>query len=65
MWGERRCAYSVLGKDALPRPRRRWEDNIKMDFKEIAWEGMDWIDLVVGRDKWRAFVNTVMSVRFL
>jgi hypothetical protein len=62
---EKRGAYSVLvGKDTLGRPRRRWEDNIKMDSKEIFWDGMDWIDLVLGRDKWRAFVSTVMSVRF-
>jgi hypothetical protein len=55
----------LVGKDTLPRPRRRWEDNFKMDFKEIVWEGVDWIDLVLGKDKWRDFVNIVMSVRFL
>ena len=60
--GERRRAYSVLvGKDPLRRPRRRWGDNIKMDFKGIVWEGMDWINLVLGRDKWWGFVNTVMN----
>jgi hypothetical protein len=38
------------GNKSLGRPRRRWEDNIKIDFSEIAWGGMDWIDLAQGRD---------------
>ncbi|PNF13786.1 hypothetical protein B7P43_G12434 [Cryptotermes secundus] len=42
----------------LGRPRRRWVDNIKMDLREIGWDGMDWIDLSQDRDQWRAFVNT-------
>jgi hypothetical protein len=47
----------------LGRPRRRWADNIKIDFREIGWDGMDWIDLVQNMDQWRAFVNTVMNLR--
>jgi hypothetical protein len=44
-------------------PRRRWEDNIKMDLREIGWGGTDWIDLAQDRNKWRAVVNTVMNLR--
>jgi hypothetical protein len=47
----------------LGRPRRRWMDNIKMDLREIGWDGMDWIDLVQNRDQWRDLVNTVMNLR--
>jgi hypothetical protein len=46
----------------LGRPRRRWEDNIKMDVKEMGWGGMDWIRLAEGRDQWRVLVNTVMNL---
>jgi hypothetical protein len=49
------------GKRPLGRPRRRWKNNIKMDFREIGWGGVDWIDLVQDRDQWRAFVNTLMN----
>jgi hypothetical protein len=54
-WGEE-AAYRVLvgrpeGKRPLGRLRRRWEDNIKMDLREIRWGGMDWIDLVLDRDQ--------------
>jgi hypothetical protein len=52
------------GKRPLGRPRRRWEDNIRMDLREIGWSGTDWIDLTQDRDQWRAFVNTVMNLRF-
>ena len=45
------------------RPRRRWEDNIKMDLKEVGCGGMDWTDLAEDRDRWRALVNAVMSLR--
>jgi len=45
------------GKTALGRPKRRWEDNIRMDFKEIGWEGLDWLHLAQDREQWRAFVN--------
>jgi hypothetical protein len=51
------------GKKPLGRPRRRWEDNSKMDLREIGWGGMDWIDLAQDRDQWRALVNTVMNLR--
>jgi hypothetical protein len=54
------CVKDMGGKASWKRPRRRWVDNIKMDLTEIGWDGMDWIDLVQGRDKWRALVNTVM-----
>jgi hypothetical protein len=45
------------------RPRRRWVDNIRMDLKEIGWDGMDWIDLAQDRDQLRALVNMVMNLR--
>jgi hypothetical protein len=66
--GERRGAYRVLvgkpdGRRPLGRPRRRWEDNIKMDLREVGWEGMNWINLAQDRDRWRALVNTVMNLR--
>jgi hypothetical protein len=51
------------GKRPLGRPRHRWVDNIKMDFREIEWGGMDWIDLAQDRDQWKALVNTVMNLR--
>jgi hypothetical protein len=52
----------ALGTNSPPgRHRRRWEDNIKMDLKEVGWESMDWIDLAEDRDRWRALVNAVMN----
>jgi hypothetical protein len=51
------------GKIPLGRPRRRWVDNIKMDPREVGWEGRDWIDLAQDRDRWRAYVNAVMNLR--
>jgi hypothetical protein len=45
------------------RPRHRWEDNIKMDLREVGWRGMDWIFLVQDRDNWWALVNVVMNLR--
>jgi hypothetical protein len=51
------------GKRPLGRPRRRWVDNIKMDLREIGWDGMYWIDLAQDRDQWRALVKTVMNLR--
>jgi hypothetical protein len=45
------------------RPRRRWVDNIKIELREIGWDGVDWIDLAQDRDQWRALVNTVMNLR--
>jgi hypothetical protein len=66
--GEKRNAYRILvgkpeGKRPLGRPRRRWENNIKMDLREIGSAGIDWIDLAQDRDRWRALVNTVMNLR--
>jgi hypothetical protein len=66
--GEKRNAYRILvGKPKrerpLGRPTRSWEDNIKIDLREIGWGGMDWIDLVQDRDQWMALVNTVMNLR--
>ena len=60
--------YRVLvgkleGKRPLGKPRRRWEDNIKMDIHEVGWKGMDWINMAQDRDKCRAFVNAVMNFR--
>jgi hypothetical protein len=52
------------GKRPLGRHRSRWEDNNKMDLKELGYGGMNWIDLARGRDQWRALVNTVMNVWF-
>jgi hypothetical protein len=51
------------GKRPVGRSRRRLEDNIKMDLREIGWGGMDWIDLAQDRDQWRVLVNTVMNLR--
>jgi hypothetical protein len=50
----------MVTRDSL---RRRWEDNIKMDLREIGWGGMDWIDLAQSRDQWKALVNTLMNLR--
>ena len=51
------------GKRPLGRPRRRWEDNIKMDLQEVGCKGMDWIKLVQDRDRWRSIANAVMNFR--
>jgi hypothetical protein len=52
------------GRRPLEKPRCRWEDNIKMDVQEVGWEWcMDWIDLAVDRDRWRALVNVVMNLQ--
>ena len=51
------------GRGPLGRPRRRWEDNIKMDLQEVECGGIDWIDLAQDRDGWRALVNAVMNFR--
>jgi len=44
-------------------PRRRWEDNIKMDLQEVGCGRMDWVELAEDRDRWRALVNAVMNLR--
>jgi len=51
------------GKGPLERPKRRWEDNIKMDLQEVGCGGMDWIELVQNRDRWRALVTAVVNLR--
>ena len=65
---EGRGVYRVLvgkpeGKRLLGRPRRRWEDNIKMDLQEVGCGSTDWIELAQDRDRWRALVNAVMNLR--
>jgi hypothetical protein len=65
---EKRNAYRILvgkpvGKRPLGTPRRRWVDNIKMDLREIRWDGVNWIDMAQDRDQWRALVNTVLNLR--
>jgi hypothetical protein len=59
--------YRVLvrkpeGKRPLERPRRRWEDGIKMDLREIGWGGLEWIQLAQDRDLWLAVVNAVVNL---
>jgi hypothetical protein len=66
--GEKRNAYSILvgkpeGKRPLASPRHRWEENIRMDLREVGWEGVGWMHLARDRDQWRAPVNTVMNLR--
>ena len=50
-------------KRTLGKPRRRWEDNIKMDLQEVGGGGGDWMELAQDKDSWRALVNTVMNFR--
>jgi hypothetical protein len=64
--GKKRVAYRILvgipeRRRALESPRRRWEDNIKMDLQELGW-GMDWIELAQDRERWRPLVNMVMNL---
>ena len=66
--GEGRGVYRVLvgkpeGKRPLGKPRRRWEDNIKMYLQEVGGDCEDWMDLSQDRDRWRALVSTVMNLR--
>jgi hypothetical protein len=68
--GEERNVYKVLmgkpeGKRSLGKPRRRWEDGIRMDLSEIGSGSVDWIQLAQDRHRWRALVNTVMNLRVL
>ncbi|KAJ4427852.1 hypothetical protein ANN_25631 [Periplaneta americana] len=65
--GEYSNAYRVLvgrpeGKIPLGRPRRRWENNIKMDLREVGYDGRDWINLAQDRDQWWAYVRTAMNL---
>jgi hypothetical protein len=66
--GEVRVAYNILvgkpeGRRPLGRLWRRWEDNIKMNLREIVFGDVDWIHWAQDRDRWRALVNTVMNLR--
>jgi hypothetical protein len=66
--GAKRNAYRILvgkpeGKRPLGRLRRTWVGNIKMDLREIGWDGVDWIHMAQDRDQWRALVNTVLKLR--
>ena len=66
--GEGRGLHRVLvgkpeGKRPMRRPRRRWEDNIKMDFQKVGGDCGDWMELSQDRDRWRALVSTVMNLR--
>jgi hypothetical protein len=66
--GEERGVHRVLvgkpeGKRALGRPRRRWEDNIKMDLQEVGGGRGDWMELAQDRDGWRTLVSTIKNFR--
>jgi len=65
---EGRGVYRVLvgkpvGRRPLGRPRRRWEDNIRMELREVGCRCVDWMELVQDRDRWRALVSAVMNLR--
>jgi hypothetical protein len=60
--------YKILGtkpagKRPLGRPRRRWDDNIRMDLRETGWEGVEWMHLTQNRDKWWALGKRIMNLR--
>ena len=57
------CWGNLRGKKPLVRPRRRWEDNIKMDLQEVGCGGIDWIELAQDTDSLRTLVNAVMYLR--
>jgi len=66
--GDRKVAYRILvgkplGKRLLGRPRPRWDDNIKMDLQKVGLGGMERINLVQDRERWRVLVNAVMNIR--
>jgi hypothetical protein len=68
--GEERNMYRVFigkpeGKGPLGRPRRRWEDGIRMDLREIGWGSVDWIQLAQDGDRWQALVNKAVNLRVL
>ena len=58
-------SYCMASERALGRPRRRWEDNIKMDLQEVGCGGMDWMERGQNMDRWLALVNSVMNCRVL
>ena len=65
---ETRCAFKIVtgkptGKRLLGRPRRRWEDNIRMDLEEIGINAGNWVDSAQNRDYWRALVNAALNLR--
>jgi hypothetical protein len=62
-----KLAYKCLvgkpkGMRRLGRPRRRWEDNSRMDLREIGWRDVDWLHVTRDRDQWRAFGKTAMNL---
>ena len=66
--GDRKGAYRILvgkpeGRRPLGRPRPRWEDNIRVDLREVGCGCMDWMELAQDRDRWRALVSAVMNLR--
>jgi hypothetical protein len=66
-YGEGRGVYRILvrkpeGRRPLGRPRRRWEDNIRLDLWEVGCGCVDWMELAQGRDSWRALVSAVMNL---
>jgi hypothetical protein len=66
--GKKRNTYRILvgkskGKIPIGRPRRKWEDNIKMDHRKMGWSGADWINLAQDRGQWRTSENTAMNLR--
>jgi hypothetical protein len=67
-YGEVRVVHRFVvgkreGKRPLGRPRRKWEDNIKMDLQEVGGDCGNWMERVQDRDRWRTLVNTVMNFR--
>jgi hypothetical protein len=65
--GEMRNVYKILarkpeGRNQLKRLRRRWKVNIRIEIREVGWEGVDWIHLTQERDQWQAVMNMVMNL---
>jgi hypothetical protein len=61
--GEKRNTYRLLVGKPEGRPRRKWVDNIRMDFGKVGWGDVDWIGLAKDRNRWRALVNSVLNLR--
>jgi hypothetical protein len=55
--------WKIWKKESFGRPRRRWENNIIKDLREIGWEGLEWIHLAQDKDRWGVHENTVMNLR--